>query len=564
MTKTKEVENKKQFGLLSMIAMVMGIVIGSGIFAKNAGLISTNGSIYITFSAWVVGALLVLAIVVAFMELFSMTEKANEQSTYANWGRMLVNSKFAKIAGIYFIFVNLPFSIVALTFFAGNRITDVAFVDTGVVNTTTQYFLTRLGIVILLLAYFFTVNGFYTKPGKIFQNTGTAVKVIPLALVFVLFIVGLGIGGYNDSLNPIFNKDFNDALQSTSKIDNKGFSGLIVFAATMPAIIFVFDGFLTSGSLSKEAKTPTTYKVAVLSGIIMVIFIYLSYSLGVFALGAPFQDANGNDITWTEYKNMDTSSLSLNNNYGEINNAIMNQLGIQWLASTITIIVAVSILTSVSGVIMSAMRGVADMSSNNLISDKNGRTMKRTKDDGLPGAMQVVLALSIIYGITMVSLDAIAIPSSGWSTPDYYHTTASADFFSNLTSVGSFIIMTILIGAAVRNRKTNKVDSLKYKTFIPAAFIAIITMVLIVILYVLQLFWFSPPSLTDFTGDNAEDLYNQAYSEYVRIYIIQIVSSFIWLILTPVIYLITNYMLKNTTQKELESKQIKIDLYKNN
>ncbi len=549
----EKTENKKEFGLLSMIAMVIGIVIGSGIFAKNAGLISTNGSIYITFSAWIIGALLVFAIIIAFLEIFTITEITNEQSTFTNWSKRLINERAAKIIGIYFVFVNLPISIVALTMFAANRIIDVSFIDTNVITNTTQYFITRLAVVFVLLAYFFTVNGFYTKPGKILQNTGTMVKVIPLLFVFIVFIIGAGIGGFNHSLNPIFSGDFNKAISSASGVKNDGINGVIVFAATMPAIIFVFDGFLTSGSLSKDAKSPNTYRMAVLFGMIIVTVIYLSYSLGVFALGTPFEEIESInfDGSWKSYLNLseaNRANVELNSNYGEINNAIMSQFGLQWLASSITIIVAISILTSVSGILMSAIRNVSDMSSNNLIPDPDGKAIIRNEHNSFPNAMKIVLWYSIVYIIIMIGLDAIAIPNQGWNTDDYYHMTASSDFFSNLTSVGSFIVMIILIGFGLLNRRTNKVEVKKNKLFIPSGIIAIATMSIIIVLYVLQLFWFDPNAAVG----------TIEYGEYLRSYIVQIVTTLIWLISTPVIYFYMEYRTKDVEisdeKKELINK----------
>lgn len=544
-------ERKREFGLLSMIAMVMGIVIGSGIFAKNAGLIATNGSIYITFAAWAVGALLVFSIVIAFMELFTMTEKANEQATYANWGRMLINPTFAKFASMYFVYVNLPISIVTMTFFAGNRIVDVLFVDTGAISTTTAYFLIRIAVVAMLLAYFFTVNGSFTKPGKYLQNIGTTVKVIPLAFVFILFVLMLMFKA--GDVNPIFSGDFNDALRNASDVNNEGVGGLLVFATTMPAIIFVFDGFLTSGTLSKEAKTPTTYRSAVLIGIIAITVVYFTYSFGVFSLGDPFTDGT-NDISWDEYKALspvEAAGIKLNNNYGEINNTILAVFGpgAKWFASTITLVVAISIITSVSGVTMSAMRGIADMSANNLIPDPEGKTLARNKNNSLPGAMKIVIMLSVIYFVIDVSLDAIAIPSESWATTDSYHLTAGSDFFSNLTSVGSFIIMGILLAAALVNRRTGKVEGERFKLFYPAAIIAILTLGIIVFIYVLQLFWWNP-------GDDID--------AYTRSYIVQIVVTIIWLVATPIIFVIFNYLFKKTDPKLMKEKEALIKVYKDN
>ena len=85
------------------MAMIIGIVIGSGIFVKNAGLIQGNGSILLTIISWVVGSLIVLTIIIAFFEIISITEIASEQSTMYNWGRHLYGIRFGKFTG-YFLY----------------------------------------------------------------------------------------------------------------------------------------------------------------------------------------------------------------------------------------------------------------------------------------------------------------------------------------------------------------------------------------------------------------------------------------------------------------------------
>ncbi len=555
MTKIENItsEHKREFGLLSMIAMVMGIVIGSGIFAKNAGLIATNGSIYITFAAWLVGAFLVLAIVIAFLELFTITEKADEQATYANWGRMLINPTFAKVAGIYFIYVNLPISIVTMAYFAGNRIVDVVFVSWMGVNVLWAYFIIRIFVVISLLVYFFTVNGYNTKPGKYLSNIGTTVKVIPLAFVFFIFIFMLMID--INSLNPIFSTEFNESLRDVSSIKNEGVSGLLVFAATMPAIIFVFDGFLTSGSLSKEAKTKTTYRSAVLIGIILITVIYLTYSLGVFSIGDPFQLESGESISWEQFsaEGFDKTSVIMNGDYGEIRGAVLSIWSeAYWLADIITLTVAISIITSVSGITMSCMRGIADMSANNLIADPEGKAIIRNQGNSLPGAMKMVAMLAAGYFVLDTALDIIAIPIESWNTNQNFHMTVGSDFFSNLTSVGSFIIMGTLLGAGIANRYTNKVESERFKVFIPAAIIAILTLSVIVVIYLLQLFWFD----TDAVKGSTE------YWDYVRVYMVEIVVTVIWIIATPIWFFILKAKQDKVTEEQLQNKETMIIEYK--
>jgi amino acid transporter len=52
-----------------------------------------------------------------------------------------------------------------------------------------------------------------------------------------------------------------------------------------PTIMFSFDGFLFAASLQNESKKPSTYKIAAITGIVFIVFIYIVLSLFVFAFG---------------------------------------------------------------------------------------------------------------------------------------------------------------------------------------------------------------------------------------------------------------------------------------
>ena len=56
-----ETNVKKQYGLWTGIAMVIGIVIGSGVFLKAGGVLSlSGGDLKISILAWLVGGIIMV------------------------------------------------------------------------------------------------------------------------------------------------------------------------------------------------------------------------------------------------------------------------------------------------------------------------------------------------------------------------------------------------------------------------------------------------------------------------------------------------------------------------
>ena len=77
-------ELKKRYGLFTAICMVVGIVIGSGVFFKAQTILQiTNGNMMYGVVAWVVGGAIMLFCVLAFAVMAQKYEKVNGIVDYA-------------------------------------------------------------------------------------------------------------------------------------------------------------------------------------------------------------------------------------------------------------------------------------------------------------------------------------------------------------------------------------------------------------------------------------------------------------------------------------------------
>ena len=79
-------ENKmeRRYGLFTAICMVVGIVIGSGVFFKAQTILQkTQGDMMLGIIAWIIGGCIMLACVLAFSVMAQKYEKVNGIVDYA-------------------------------------------------------------------------------------------------------------------------------------------------------------------------------------------------------------------------------------------------------------------------------------------------------------------------------------------------------------------------------------------------------------------------------------------------------------------------------------------------
>jgi APA family basic amino acid/polyamine antiporter len=97
---------KKKFGLFTAIAMVVGIVIGSGVF-KSAGdvLAKAGGNMATAILAWAIGG----AIIMVSTYAFSIVALKNAKSSgIINFVEDMVGTKAAYLVGWFLNFVYFP------------------------------------------------------------------------------------------------------------------------------------------------------------------------------------------------------------------------------------------------------------------------------------------------------------------------------------------------------------------------------------------------------------------------------------------------------------------------
>ena len=99
-------ELKKKYGLLTAICMVVGIVVGSGVYIKAEAMLNiTSGDLPVALLSWLLGGIVMVISAYTFSVMGTMYEKINGVVDYSE---ALVGSKYAYYVGWFMATIYYP------------------------------------------------------------------------------------------------------------------------------------------------------------------------------------------------------------------------------------------------------------------------------------------------------------------------------------------------------------------------------------------------------------------------------------------------------------------------
>ena len=285
----------KKYGLLTAICMVVGIVVGSGVFFKAQTILQkTEGNMVMGIWAWLIGGAIMLCCIAAFSIMATKYEKVNGVVDYAE---ATVGRKYGYVIGWFMTMIYYPtltsvlawlsarYTLVFLTSAFPNRITLVIPAAEGgcVVGPECM----ALALFFLCAAY--ATNALSPKIAGHFQVATTIIKLIPLLLMAV---VGIIVGLVSDQ-GVLLENMANPGAETTG---NPLFGAIVATA-------FAYEGWIIATSINAELKdAKRNLPIALIAGGIIIVAIYLFYYIGV-AGGATVEDLM-NDGATTAYLNI--------------------------------------------------------------------------------------------------------------------------------------------------------------------------------------------------------------------------------------------------------------------
>ena len=303
--------------------MVIGIVIGSGVFIKGGKVLSLTGG-NMKQGIAVVGVVGLICIIcsLVFAELGARYEKVNGVVDYAE---VALGPKYAYYVGWFMSTLYIPTIVSMVAFFSAVmflQLFGIAAVDfsTGQIN-----FLT-IGVGAGFLFFGYGLNALSPRIAGRLQVGMTVIKLIPLLLMGIVgTIVGLKNGDTANVLNFVNTPEY-------VPVEGGFFSGVVGFA-------FAYEGWILATSINAELKdAKRNLPIALVAGAIVTIAIYALYIFSMSMVG----DVNTIVATWP---------------FGETLARIAFSKLLGGPAGTIVyVFITVSCLGTLNGVIMSSCR----------------------------------------------------------------------------------------------------------------------------------------------------------------------------------------------------------------
>ena len=250
MNKQESIEQglRKELGLAPAMALVVGMVIGSGIFMKPGIVITAAGDSTMGLLAWILGGLITITAGLTIAELGSQIPKTGGLYTYLTevygefWGylfgwvqTLIYGPATIGALGLYFSSLLIPFFSLSAEL--------------------------KLPIAIAAVVLLGGINSLGAKYGGFIQSAATVAKLIPIVCIAVF---GLWKGN-------------GQILGMASGVSHSAGMGAAVLAT-----LWAYDGWIGVGFVAGEMKNPAKQlPKAIIIGLGIVIAAYISVNLAI-------------------------------------------------------------------------------------------------------------------------------------------------------------------------------------------------------------------------------------------------------------------------------------------
>ena len=305
---------EKKWGLPTALSMVMGIVIGSGIFFKAVKVLSlTNGNM--GQALLIIGIVGVICIVCSnvFAQMGKKYSKCNGLVDYAE---VACGEKYAYFIGFFTSTIYNPVIAATLAYMAAAYFCMMCGLEMyGQANT---------GFAVLFLFMIIVVNMLAPKLAGKLQVATTVIKLTPIILMAV---VGTVVGIINGNGIAIFEQA---PAPATGSAGSGIFAGICAFS-------FAYEGWIATTTINAELKNPTRdLPLALIIGGIFCTVIYMLYVYSMSAtMSASEIIATGDNLPKVAFSNL----------FGNV------------AGNLILAFIVISCLGTSNGMTMSTMRG---------------------------------------------------------------------------------------------------------------------------------------------------------------------------------------------------------------
>ncbi|MGE6631071.1 APC family permease [Bacillus sp. NPDC077027] len=239
---------KKEIGLFFALSLVIGTIIGSGVFMKPGNVLSYSGSSDIALFAWLLGGILTLAGGLTVAEIGTQIPRTGGLYAYLE---EVYGEFWGYLCGWVQIIIYGPAIIGALGLYFGSLLANLF--------SFSQHWSVAIGIIAVIFLCLINIIG--TKYGGFVQAVTTIGKLVPIAAIIVF-----GLWKGNEHI-------FTAVNESISQMN---------FGAAILATLFAYDGWILLAALGGEMKNPEKLLPrAMAGGILIVTASYLFINLAL-------------------------------------------------------------------------------------------------------------------------------------------------------------------------------------------------------------------------------------------------------------------------------------------
>ena len=319
-------ENKleRKYGLFTAICMVVGIVIGSGVFFKAQSILTkTGGDMPLAILAWLIGGAIMLVCLNTFSFMSQKYERVNGMVDYAE---ATVGPRYGYYMGWFIGTIYFPSMTAALAWLTARY--TLEFIVS--VNPNFHMLIPAaqggcvvgpecLALTLFILCAVYALNVLSPKMGGKLQTSTTIIKLIPLGLMSVVGLVyGLATGMLQENMT------------TTAQVADVSENPLF---ASVCATAFAYEGWIIATSINSEIKdSKKNLPRALVIGGFIIIAVYILYYIGV-AGGATNQELIDKGAT-----------IAFTNIFGPV------------LGNVLNLFIAVSCLGTANGLMMGCSR----------------------------------------------------------------------------------------------------------------------------------------------------------------------------------------------------------------
>ncbi|MCQ4034727.1 APC family permease [Kaistella montana] len=379
---------KKKLKLWDATMLVMGSMIGSGIFIVSSDMMRNLGSGYWLIAVWIITGIMTVAAAISYGELSAMFPKAGGQYTYMTeiFGKM---TGFLYGWGLFTVIQTGTIAAVAMAFGKFTAYLIPALNNSQPIFQSGSFKITWiqiLAIVIILLLTYINTKG--VKNGKLLQNIFTTSKIVALLGIIIFGFLLVKDSQWAENMNfgwnafQNFGKEIGNDLVSTGWQSIGSVTLLGGIAAAMVGSVFSSVAWENVTFMSGEIENPkkNVVKAMVLgTTVVMVLYLLVNfvYLNALDRDGIAFADKNRPAVAASEVI------------FGNLGTVIM------------AILVMISTFGCINGLVLAGARVFQTMAKDGLFfkqAIENNKNEVPEKSLWMQGIWASVLALSGQYG----------------------------------------------------------------------------------------------------------------------------------------------------------------------